>query len=91
MVEDLVRHGLGLGLFKHTESVVERRNSVEALVDILKSCCLLMDNKDGCVKVHDVVRDVALSIASEGKGSLFSKLGSKLSSWPKKGIYGQVY
>ncbi|KAF3452936.1 hypothetical protein FNV43_RR03369 [Rhamnella rubrinervis] len=83
LVEDLIRWGLGLGLFKDIDSVVEGRNSVATLVDILKNCFLLLDsNKRGCVKMHDVVHDVALSIASEGKDGFLVKHGLKLKDGP---------
>ncbi|KAL6207686.1 hypothetical protein ACLB2K_018640 [Fragaria x ananassa] len=65
-IEVLVRYGLGLGLLKGVDSMVEGRNRMETLVQTLKSRFLLLDsNKKGCVKMHDVVRDVAVYIASE--------------------------
>lgn len=84
-VEDLVRYGFGLGLFKGIDWLVQRRNRVETLVDILKSCFLLLDsNKEGCVKMHDVVRDVALSIATDGKEGFVTRHKVELKDWPGK-------
>ncbi|XP_040361464.1 uncharacterized protein LOC112202104 isoform X2 [Rosa chinensis] len=66
-IEDLVTYGLGLGLFKGIDSIVEGRNCVETLVQTLKSRFLLLDsdNELECVRMHDVVHDVAVHIASE--------------------------
>lgn len=57
-VEDLVRHGLGLGLYKEIQSMEDGRNRVESLIYELKSYFLLLDsNRKGSVKMHDVIRD----------------------------------
>ncbi|KAL6212646.1 hypothetical protein ACLB2K_017864 [Fragaria x ananassa] len=68
-IEDLVIYGLGLELFnfKGTDSMVKGRNRVKSLVQKLKSRFLLLDVDDNPerVRMHDVVRDVALHIASE--------------------------
>ncbi|KAM5554283.1 hypothetical protein ABKV19_022591 [Rosa sericea] len=66
-IEYFVRFGLGLGIFKGIDSMAEGRNCIETLVHTLKSRFLLLDSdKKECVRMHDVVRDVALHIASEG-------------------------
>lgn len=66
LVEDLVRYAFGLGLFEGIASMKEERGRVEALLEILKSRFFLLDsNKEGCVKMHDVVHQVVLSIASK--------------------------
>ncbi|XP_062029031.1 disease resistance protein At4g27190-like [Rosa rugosa] len=66
-IEDLVRYGLGLELFKGIDSMVEGRNRMETLVQTLKSRFLLLDSDDKpeFVRMHDVVHDVAVYIASE--------------------------
>ncbi|KAL6216391.1 hypothetical protein ACLB2K_009614 [Fragaria x ananassa] len=65
-IEDLVRYGHGLGLLKGIDSMVEGRNCLETLVHTLKSRFLLLDSDHKeCVRMHDVVRDVAVHIASE--------------------------
>jgi len=64
-VETVLRHGVGLGLFKTTDNVLKARNHINYLVSNLKKCFLLLDSKEpGCVKLHDVVRDVVLKIYS---------------------------
>ncbi|CDP21959.1 unnamed protein product [Coffea canephora] len=68
-IEQLVRYGKGLQLFRDTENLRDARDKVDLLVDELKSSYLLLNDteKEDSVKLHDVVRDVFLSIASEGK------------------------
>ncbi|CAJ2674375.1 unnamed protein product [Trifolium pratense] len=62
-IESLVRHGVGLGLFKAADNVRKARNHIDYLVKSLKKCFLLLDSdRPACVKMHDVVRDVVLKI-----------------------------
>ncbi|XP_045793613.1 disease resistance protein At4g27190-like [Trifolium pratense] len=63
-IESLLRHGVGLGLFDATDAVWEARNLVNDMVNSLKRCFLLLDSEEpGCIKMHDVVRDVVLKIS----------------------------
>ncbi|KAK4412833.1 putative disease resistance protein [Sesamum alatum] len=67
----------GLCMFKGINNLEEARNTVHALVEVLKSRFLLLDGRnEQHVKMHDVVRDVAIFIASkEGRLNLhFSSL-----------------
>ncbi|XP_021637567.2 disease resistance protein At4g27190 [Hevea brasiliensis] len=79
-VEDLVRYGIGLGIFEDVR-IQEARNRARSIVNNLKESCLLLTSKwDGYVKMHDVVRDVAKSITSD---VYFAKAdGEKLEEWP---------
>ncbi|KAF7146990.1 hypothetical protein RHSIM_Rhsim03G0102200 [Rhododendron simsii] len=63
------------------------RPQVFLIVDDLKSRYLLLDGKDkeDCVKVHDVVRDMGISIASKNKFALV--IHGEVSEWPKKDTY----
>ncbi|XVF30748.1 hypothetical protein REPUB_Repub16aG0085200 [Reevesia pubescens] len=82
-IRDLVKYGMGLGLFQGINTIEEARDRAYSLVHQLKSSCLLIDSFfEGVFSVHDVVRDVALSIASrEQRGfSLRNELGTK--EWP---------
>ncbi|KAG5555943.1 hypothetical protein RHGRI_006552 [Rhododendron griersonianum] len=83
-IEDLARYGLGLSLFDGIAEMEKVRPQVFLIVDDLKSRCLLLDgkNKEECVKVHDVVRDMGISIASKNKFALV--IHGELSEWPKK-------
>ncbi|ESW14004.1 hypothetical protein PHAVU_008G244900, partial [Phaseolus vulgaris] len=75
-LEDLFRFGRGfcrVGSFGKMENA--RREMHEA-IDILKSCFLLMQagTKEN-VKMHDLVRDVALWIAAKSGQTIFTRTG----------------
>jgi len=64
-IEVLLRYGVGLRLFKGINVLWKVRNRVHTIVDKLKRrFMLLAGNAEECVKMHDVVRDVIISIAS---------------------------
>ncbi|KAM3690832.1 hypothetical protein ACJW31_09G149400 [Castanea mollissima] len=64
-IEYLVRFGVGQRLFAKIDKVAEARNRVHAMVDNLRRSSLLLDSdEEECVKMHDVVRGVAISIAN---------------------------
>ncbi|XAR69954.1 hypothetical protein NMG60_11001740 [Bertholletia excelsa] len=65
-VEDLVRYGFAHRLFKAAKKLGEARNAAYCMVNTLKKCYLLLNGIDEeHVKMHDMVRDVAMSIASK--------------------------
>ncbi|KAB2043801.1 hypothetical protein ES319_D01G044000v1 [Gossypium barbadense] len=74
-VEDLVRYAWCLELFGKADSIGEVRIQVLEAIDYLKDSCLLLEDGDGgrYVKLHDIVRDVALWIASEEKSGFMIK------------------
>ncbi|KAH7843922.1 hypothetical protein Vadar_022429 [Vaccinium darrowii] len=83
-VEDIVRYVTGLELFGSIDSVGEARDRVHLYVDHLKKCFLLMDgNRYGCVKMHDVIRDVAISIASKEEHLFMVRCDAALNEWPE--------
>lgn len=60
--------GCVFGLFESVDAIWKARNRVNYLVTNLKRCFLLLDShKPECVKMHDVVRDVLLRIASRAE------------------------
>ncbi|CAI9271028.1 unnamed protein product [Lactuca saligna] len=81
-VTDLVSYGVGLGIFNNLDSIQDARNRVQIAVDTLKSSFLLLptEYKD-LVEMHDVVRDVALLIASKGKDNFLVNSGKRLREW----------
>uniref|UniRef100_A0A2N9GN18 NB-ARC domain-containing protein n=1 Tax=Fagus sylvatica TaxID=28930 RepID=A0A2N9GN18_FAGSY len=86
-IEYLVRYGVGRRLFAKIDNVAEARSRVHAMVNDLKRSFLLLDSKkEECVKMHDVVRDVAISIAEE-HGFLVG-CDDKMEEWPEKDTYG---
>jgi len=63
-IECLLCHGFGLGLFKDINASWKARNRVHTLVEDLRRKFLLLDsNVPGCVKMHDIVRNVVISVA----------------------------
>ncbi|KAF2294493.1 hypothetical protein GH714_011958 [Hevea brasiliensis] len=84
-IRSLLKYVMGLSLFKHISTVKEARNKVYTLIDTLKAKCLLIDgDKYGFVKIHDVVRDTALLIASREQHAFIGTSGSELMEWPNK-------
>ncbi|KAM0000194.1 putative P-loop containing nucleoside triphosphate hydrolase, leucine-rich repeat domain superfamily [Helianthus debilis subsp. tardiflorus] len=67
-IEMLVRYGMGLRLFQNVYNLEAARDRAYALVESLKACCLLLDGKnDEYVRMHDVIRDFAILVASSGQ------------------------
>ncbi|CDP09608.1 unnamed protein product [Coffea canephora] len=68
-IECLVRYGKGLELFPNRRSLKDVRYWVDKHIGHLKNSYLLLNDAEteDSVKLHDVVRDVCLSIASEGE------------------------
>ena len=63
-IESLLYHAFGLGLFKYINASWKARNRVHTLVEDLRRKFLLLDsNVPGCVKMHDIVRNVVISVA----------------------------
>ncbi|GKV26350.1 hypothetical protein SLEP1_g35675 [Rubroshorea leprosula] len=64
-IEDLMKYGIGLDLFHNVMTTGEARDKVLTLVSNLKSSSLLLNGCDDIhFDMHDIVRDVAISIAS---------------------------
>ncbi|KAK7300783.1 hypothetical protein RJT34_11633 [Clitoria ternatea] len=65
-LEDLFRFGKGLGLVGTFGTMEKARREMHVALNILMdSCLLLYTNKKERVKMHDMVRDLALWIASQ--------------------------
>ncbi|KAA3453076.1 putative disease resistance protein [Gossypium australe] len=66
-VENLVGYAWGLELYKGMDSIKDVRSKVLASIETLKNFGLLLDCGERHVKIHDVVRQFALWIASSRK------------------------
>lgn len=65
-IEFLFRLITGSGLLKSWNTLEDARNRVNAMVFQLKSCSLLLEGRFyDCVKLHDIIRDVARSITHD--------------------------
>ncbi|KAI5651020.1 hypothetical protein M9H77_37025 [Catharanthus roseus] len=72
LLQELVICGMGLGIFKGTKKLVEAKNRVDSIVEVLISRNLFLasgsDNwGNRCVKMHDVIRDMGIWIAPKWK------------------------
>ncbi|BAT80540.1 hypothetical protein VIGAN_03013000, partial [Vigna angularis var. angularis] len=73
-VECLIRCAIGLGVAGEVETYEEARTEVTAAKIKLVSSCLMMEANDECVKMHDLVRDVAHWIAKNENKSIKCEL-----------------
>ncbi|KAF2318860.1 hypothetical protein GH714_011199 [Hevea brasiliensis] len=86
-VRDLLLYGIGLDLLRSKNTVEDARNRVDKLISGLKASCLLLDGeKNGSVKMHDVVRDAALSIASKSQLLFTFRDIIELKEWPTRDL-----
>ena len=73
-LEDLFRFGRRFGTGWTFGIMENARREMHAAINILKNCCLLMQAKTkDKVKLHDLVRDVALWIASKSGQTIFTR------------------
>ncbi|KAF3965045.1 hypothetical protein CMV_010738 [Castanea mollissima] len=73
---------VGLDFFQDVYTMEEVRNMVHALVESLKDSCLLLEGYgSGSVKMHDVIRDVAIYIADKDKKMLTIRSSNDLEKW----------
>ncbi|XP_044495962.1 probable disease resistance protein At4g27220 [Mangifera indica] len=67
-IDDLFKCSMGLNLFGDVYTLEEGRNRLHRLINYLKASCLLLDgDNDHVVKMHDIIHDVAVSIAKTEK------------------------
>uniref|UniRef100_A0A6N2K8R6 AAA+ ATPase domain-containing protein n=1 Tax=Salix viminalis TaxID=40686 RepID=A0A6N2K8R6_SALVM len=71
-IEDLTRYAVGY----------DARKQVYVAIKTLKDCCMLLALKLKRVKMHDLVRDVAIQIASSKEHGFMVKAGVGLKEWP---------
>ncbi|KAJ6314011.1 hypothetical protein OIU78_017629 [Salix suchowensis] len=83
-IEYLTRFALGYGLYQDVESIEDARKQVYVAIKTLKDCCMLLGTKsEKHVKMHNMVRDVAIQIASSKEHGFMVKAGIGLKKWPK--------
>ncbi|KAH0775408.1 hypothetical protein KY290_012545 [Solanum tuberosum] len=89
-IEELLRYGMGLGRFSEMNNLEQARNRVRLLIEILNDSFLLSQGSNkNYVKMHDVVRDVAIYIASEGDHIFMVRHDVNSKVFPKKDSYEQ--
>ncbi|KAI5605760.1 hypothetical protein BDE02_01G373200 [Populus trichocarpa] len=90
-IEDLTRYAVGYGLHQDAESIEDARKRVFVAIEYLKDCCMLLGTEtEEHVKMHDLVRDFAIQIASSEEYGFMVKAGIGLKKWPmgKKSFEG---
>ncbi|KAG6794030.1 hypothetical protein POTOM_003263 [Populus tomentosa] len=76
-IEDLTRCAVG-----YAEPIEDARKRVSVAIEYLKDCCMLLGTEtEEHVKMHDLVRDFAIQIASSEYGFMV-KAGIGLKEWP---------
>jgi len=82
-IEDLTRYAVGYGLHQDAEPIEDARKRVFVAIENLKDCCMLLGTETGeHVKMHDLVRDFAIQIASSEEYGFMVKAGIGLQKWP---------
>ncbi|KAL7096827.1 hypothetical protein ACP275_10G104400 [Erythranthe tilingii] len=78
-VEDLVSYCIGLGTFEHLDELRETRERTSLVLTMLQHRSLLLEcHYENYVAMHDIVRDVAIYIASK-EGRVDCNIGT--TSW----------
>nr|XP_011466283.1 PREDICTED: uncharacterized protein LOC101294399 [Fragaria vesca subsp. vesca] len=73
------------------DTMDEARNSLLSLVIKLKGYSLLLDHDDDTsVRIHDLVHDVAIDIASRDGQLLSVACGDEFKTWPKNSKYSKI-
>ncbi|XP_062012603.1 probable disease resistance protein At4g27220 isoform X1 [Rosa rugosa] len=84
-LQDMLKYGMGLGLFKNISTVEEAQDSMDTFIEKLKDSCLLLDGEtEGWVRMHDLVCDVAKWIARRDQYILSVEYRGELKEWPGK-------
>ncbi|KAK9666560.1 hypothetical protein RND81_14G193700 [Saponaria officinalis] len=66
-VSDMMRYGIGLGLFQNVNNLTQAMVLADEWAkQLVSSSLLLEDDKDGYVKIHDVVRASIIQFAPKG-------------------------
>ncbi|XP_050110250.1 probable disease resistance protein At4g27220 isoform X2 [Malus sylvestris] len=87
-IEYLVRYGWGRGYFSNSFTLEDTRNRVHSLVDQLQRRFLLIDSsKRETTKMHDIVRDVAISIASRDPHGFLIRSNAENNGWSNLATY----
>ncbi|XP_034914726.1 probable disease resistance protein At4g27220 [Populus alba] len=82
-VEYLTRYAVGYGLHGDGEPIEDAREQVHEAIKDLKACCLLLGTEtEEHVRMHDLVRDFAIQIASSEEYGFMVKAGIGLKEWP---------
>ncbi|XP_068312288.1 probable disease resistance protein At4g27220 [Pyrus communis] len=80
---NLLKYTIGLGLFNNIDLVEHAQYALHSRIEELKDSCLLLESEDNTsFTMHDMVHNVAISIASKGQHALLRTYGDELKEWP---------
>ncbi|XP_043698899.1 probable disease resistance protein At4g27220 [Telopea speciosissima] len=82
--DDLLPYVLSEDIFEDIDNMKEARNRLHLVLDTLKQSCLLLNVDGRSVRMHDIIRDVAILIAQEDHGFVV-EAGRDLREWPNAG------
>jgi len=74
-----------LGLDRHAHTLTDARTRYYKLISDLKASSLLLDSETELVRMHDVVRNVAKSIASRTRPTYGLQRFTMIKQWPEIG------
>ena len=82
----VLRYCYSLGLFQGINTVEEARNKVSTIIRTLKDSCLLLPSpySSKFIRMHDLVRDAAIIIASRDKNMFVMRTDGGLKEWPNE-------
>ncbi|KAI4354381.1 hypothetical protein L6164_003247 [Bauhinia variegata] len=84
LISDLLKYGMGLGIFKDVNTVEDARYRLHFMIDNLKASCLLLESgkSTAVVEMHDNVRKMAVSIAFRDELVFTIQSVAELVEWP---------
>ncbi|KAL4386816.1 hypothetical protein GQ457_09G023270 [Hibiscus cannabinus] len=81
LIEILIMCGIGVGLFSDVDSIEDKRKEIGVAVSKLQKSGLLLEADSGRrVRMHDVVRDFAHWLTSQGENRFMVK--DRVKEWP---------
>ncbi|ESR45736.1 hypothetical protein CICLE_v10004038mg [Citrus x clementina] len=88
---DLLKYSMGLGIFHGVNKMEDARNKLYALVHELRDCCLLLEgDSTEQFSMHDVVCDVAISIACRDQHASLVR-NDAVWEWPDEDALKKCY
>ncbi|XP_021721020.1 probable disease resistance protein At4g27220 [Chenopodium quinoa] len=88
-VEEMMRYGIGLGLFQQVDNLIEAMELANKWVDELKSSALLLeDHRQGYAKIHDLVRTSTISLAEKDGDKVMVEA---FPEWPSLETFQEFY
>ncbi|XP_028783520.1 probable disease resistance protein At4g27220 [Neltuma alba] len=89
-VNDLLKYVIGLGVLKQNGTIEDARNRLHRIIHDLRTSCLLLEDdasETDAIKMHDLVREVALSIARKKNVFVLKRNDDRMQEyWSSKGF-----